>query len=101
MRLLRAHVLGPSRTICLISDRHPGLLNATTEHIHGFPPLVHRWCMRHFAANFWQHQRKKEVSDKVKALCCVRTKHQFKETKRELDKMLNEAGKAWLEAQME
>ena len=97
-------VLGPSHTICLISDRHAGLLNAAAEHIDGFPPLVHlvhRWCMRHFAANFWRHQRKQEVCDKVKALYCVRTEHQFKETKRELDKMVNAAGKAWLEAQME
>jgi hypothetical protein len=59
MRLLRVQVLGPSRTL--------------REHINGFPPLVHRWCMRHFAANFWQHQRKKEVCDKVKDLCCVCT----------------------------
>jgi hypothetical protein len=43
---------------------------------------------------------KKKVCDKVKALCCVRTEHQFKETKRELDKMLNKEG-AWLEGQME
>ena len=54
--------------------------------------------MGYFTANFWRRQRKKKVCDKVKALCCVRTEHQFKETKRELDKMLNEAGKAWLEA---
>jgi len=40
---------------------------------------------------------KKEVCDKVKALCCVCTEHQFKEIKRELDKMVNEAGKAWFE----
>ena len=98
MRLLCVQVLGPSRTICLISYRHAELLNAAAEHIDGFLPLVHRWCMRHFAANFWRRQRKKEVCDKVKALCCVRTKHQFKETKRELDKMVNAAGKAWLEA---
>ena len=101
MRLLRVQVLGPSRTICLISDHHPGLLNAASEHIDGFPPLVHRWCMRHFAVNFWRRQRKNEVCDKVKALCCVCIEHQFKETKRELDKMVNEAEKAWLEAQME
>jgi transposase-like protein len=75
MRLLRTQVLGLSRTICLISDRHVGILHAAGEHIEGFPPLVHRWCMRHFAANFWQRQRKKEVCDKVNALCCVRTKH--------------------------
>ena len=84
--------------ICLISDHHPGLLNAGAEHIDGFPPLVHRWCMRHFAANFWRCQQKQEVCDKVKALCCVRTEHQFKETKRELNKMVNEARKVLLEA---
>ena len=98
MWFLCVQVLGPSRTIYLISNHHPELLNAIAEHIDGFLLLVHRWCMRHFAANFWQHQGKKEVCDKVKALCCVRIEHQFKETKRELDKMLNEAGKAWLEA---
>ena len=54
--------------------------------------------MRHFAANFCRRQRKQEVCDKVKALCCVRIEHQFKEIKRELDKMVNAAGKAWLEA---
>ena len=80
MRLLRVQVLGPSCTIYLISDRHPGLLNAAAEHIDGFPPLVHlvhKWCMRHFAANFWWRQRKQEVCDKVMTLCCVR-----KETER-------------------
>jgi hypothetical protein len=101
MRLLRVQVLSPSHTICLISDRHAGILNAAGEHIDGFPTLVHRWCMRHFATNFWRRQRKKEVCDKVKALCCVHTEHQFKETMRELDKMLNQVDKAWLEEQME
>jgi len=98
MRLLSVQVLGPSQTICLISERHPGLLTVAAEHIDGFPPLVHRWCIRHFAANFWRRQRKQEVCDKVNSLCCVRTEHQFKETKRELDMMVNEVGKAWLEA---
>ena len=54
MQLLRVQVFGLSRTICLISDHHVGILNAVDEHIDGFPPLVHRWCMRHFAANFWR-----------------------------------------------
>jgi hypothetical protein len=38
MRLLRVHVLGPSRTICLISDRHIGILNAASKHIDGTRP---------------------------------------------------------------
>jgi hypothetical protein len=45
MRLLRVQVLSPSRTVCLISDRHIGILHAAGEHIDGFLPLVHRWCM--------------------------------------------------------
>jgi hypothetical protein len=93
MRLLRTQVLGASRTICLISDRHAGILHAAGEDIEGFPPLVHRWCIRHFAANFWRRQRKKEVSDMVKALCCVRTEYQFKEKMRELHKVMNQAAK--------
>jgi hypothetical protein len=46
------HLLGPSRTTCLILDYHAGLLNAIDQHIEGLPSLVHRWCMRQFAANF-------------------------------------------------
>jgi hypothetical protein len=57
--------------------------------------------MRYFAANFWQRQRKKEVSDMVKALCCVHTEYQFKEKMRELDKVTNQAAKTWLQDQME
>jgi transposase-like protein len=101
MRLLRTQVLGASRTICLISDQHAGILHAVGEDIEGFPSLVHRWCMRHFAANFWRRQRKKEVSDMVKALCCVRIEYQFKEKMRELDKVMNQAAKTWLQDQME
>ena len=78
MRLLRVHVLGPSRTICLISDHHIEILNAATEHIDGHPPLVHCWCMRHFAANFWRCQRKKEVADKLKELCNKCTEHELR-----------------------
>jgi hypothetical protein len=62
--------------------------------------LVHRWCMRHFVANFWRRQRKKEISDMVKALCCVRTKYPFKEKIRELDKVMNQAAKTWLQDHM-
>ena len=35
MRLLYVQVLGPSRTICLITDHHAGILNVVDEHIDG------------------------------------------------------------------
>ena len=101
MRHLRVHVLGPSRQICMILDRHAGLLEAAEQHISGHPLLVRRWCVRHFAANFWRRQRKKEVCDMVRSLCSARTEQHFKETKKELDKMLNKESKVWLEQQMD
>jgi hypothetical protein len=52
MRLLHTQVLGASHIICLILDRHTGILHVASEDIEGFPPLVHRWCMCYFAANF-------------------------------------------------
>jgi transposase-like protein len=54
MKLVRHNVLRTSRNICMISDRHHGLLTAAREHVDGCPPLEHRWCMRHFAANIWR-----------------------------------------------
>jgi hypothetical protein len=45
MRLLRTEVLGDSRIICLISERHVGIIYAAAEQIDGFRPLVHRWCV--------------------------------------------------------
>ena len=52
MQLLRINVLGTSRRVCMILDQHNRLLNAAREELDGFPPLEHRWCMRHFRANF-------------------------------------------------
>jgi transposase-like protein len=51
MKLVRHNVLGPSRQVCMISNWHHGLLNCVKDHLDGFPLFVHRWCMRHFAAN--------------------------------------------------
>jgi hypothetical protein len=59
--LVRKEVLGPGRSICMISDRRHGLLNGAKEHLEGYPPLTHKWYSRHFAANIWKKQRSKEV----------------------------------------
>jgi hypothetical protein len=56
--------------------------------------------MRHFAANIWRRQKKKEVVQKLKSLCGCRTKEKFKETLVELQKVLNARAKSWLEDQM-
>ena len=52
MKLVRRYVLGPSRQVCMISDRHHGLLNCNKEHMDGFPPLVHATlCSKHVEAS--------------------------------------------------
>jgi hypothetical protein len=51
MRLVRIKILGPTRQVCMISDRHHGLIKCASDHLDGYPPIVHRWCIRHFAAN--------------------------------------------------
>jgi transposase-like protein len=51
LRLVKKEVLGPDKSICIISDRHCGLLNGEKDPIDGYPPLIHRWCSHHFAAN--------------------------------------------------
>uniref|UniRef100_K3YKW2 Uncharacterized protein n=1 Tax=Setaria italica TaxID=4555 RepID=K3YKW2_SETIT len=81
MKLVRLHVLGPSRIVCMISDRHHGLLNCAQDHMDGFPPLVHRWCTRHFAANMSQREFSEKLEDLVKDL--------------------NDDAKEWLKGEME
>jgi hypothetical protein len=49
--LVRKQVLGPDRQVCMILDHHRGFLNGAKEHLEGYPPLIHRWCSRHFVAN--------------------------------------------------
>ena len=50
--------------------------------------------MRHFAANIWRRQKKKEVVQKLKSLCGCRTKEKFEETLAELHKVLNGSAKS-------
>jgi hypothetical protein len=84
LKLVRQHVLCSSWNMCMISDHHHGLLIVTKEHVEGCPPLEHRWCMRHFAANIWRRQKKKEVVKKLKSLCACRTKENFEDMLAEL-----------------
>jgi hypothetical protein len=49
--LVRKQVLDPDRQVCIISNCRCGLLNGAKNHLEGYPPLIHRWCSRHFAAN--------------------------------------------------
>ena len=56
--------------------------------------------MRHFAANMWRHQKKKELIRKLKLLCSVRTEKGFEEKLADLEKEMNDTAKEWLKGEM-
>jgi transposase-like protein len=94
--LVRKELLGPDRSICMISDRHRGLLNGAKDSIDGYPPLIHRWCSPHFAANIWKKHQSKKLITRLKALCKVKEEKIFEARLKELEKILNDDAKAWL-----
>ena len=75
--LLRTKVLPHQREICVISDRHQGILNAVQIDIPGHAPLHHRWCMRHFCSNFYRACGSKELSDDLQDCCLTFTDRRF------------------------
>ena len=44
-------MVGPSREVGIISDRHQSILNAVQEQIEGYAHLHHCWCTWHLAEN--------------------------------------------------
>jgi hypothetical protein len=80
LTLIKKEVLGPGRSIYMILDCHCGFLNGAKEHLDGYPPpLIHKWCTRHFATNIWKKQRSKEVIERLKALCKVKEEKKFED----------------------
>uniref|UniRef100_K3YEK8 Uncharacterized protein n=1 Tax=Setaria italica TaxID=4555 RepID=K3YEK8_SETIT len=87
--------------MCMISDRHHGLLNCAKDHMDGFPLLVHRWCTRHFAANMSRRQKSDRVIGKLKTLCKVHVEREFSEKLEDLVKDLNDDAKEWLKGEID
>ena len=69
--LVRRVVVGPHREVCIISDRHAGIMNAMTTPVPGLPPVHHRWCMRHFSANFHKAGVDKHQTKELLRICQI------------------------------
>jgi hypothetical protein len=93
-------VLGPGRSICMILDRHHGLLNGDKYHLQGYPPIIYRWCTRHFATNIWKKEQRKQVIDMLKVLCKVKEEKKFEARLKELEKIFNTDANVWLFEQL-
>jgi hypothetical protein len=92
---VREMVIG-AREVCIISDRHHGILKAVDIVIPGFPKLHHRWCMRHFVANFYRACKSKELSKDLTHVCVAFTTDAFDARYNKLFAAVNEGGKDFL-----
>ena len=93
---LRTKVIGPEREVCIISDRHQGILNAVEFNLEGHARLHHRWCMRHFVTNFYMACGKKEVSDLLQDFCLAFTARHFKKLYDKVYALAGEGGEEFL-----
>ncbi|WVZ95573.1 hypothetical protein U9M48_041317, partial [Paspalum notatum var. saurae] len=91
---VKNQVVSSRSDVCLISDRHSGILHAIDKLKYGngaSPPLwpdVHsRWCMRHLAANFHDHFKNKELTDMFKRLCYQNQQQKFNALWKLLDEL--------------
>src|SRR6266511_952872 len=92
---VKDHVVGARPDVCLISDRHSGILEAIrqlqqghgTEHPK-WADVRNRWCMRHMGANFYNHFKNKDLMVLFKRLCAQNQQHKFNTLWKLLDDMI-------------
>jgi transposase-like protein len=68
-RLVWRVVVDPGCEICVISDRHAGILNAVCEVIPNHSRVHHHWCTRHLAQNLIKHDDIKENFKLFEEVC--------------------------------
>ena len=85
--------------ICVISDRHPGIMAAMVDPHLGWatPFAYHRICMRHFASNFMTRFKDKILKNLVCRAALASTERKFKKHMNTIGRINSEALQ-WLEA---
>ena len=84
--------------LCLISDRHPGIIAAVNETYSGWtqPDACHRFCMRHLASNFNTKFKDKTLKD---LMCRAAMESKVKKIISHMDSIsrINAEARNWLE----
>ena len=91
---LKTMVVRDRNDICLIYDRHKGILQAIGDIQNGnpdrrrqasWPDLHSRWCMRHMGANFHKQFKNKTLTKLFKRLCSANQERKFNLLWKKLD----------------
>jgi hypothetical protein len=101
LHLVQRVVVGPRCEICVISDRHAGILNAVREVIPNHSRVHHRWCTRHLAQNLIKHGGIKKNFKLFEEVCRQTDEKDFKKKLKDLERRTNEKGKEFLKGLMD
>jgi transposase-like protein len=86
--LVRRVVVGPGCDICVISNRHAGILNVVREAIPNHSCVHHRWCTRHLAQNLIKHDGIKENFKLFEEVCRQTDEKNFKKKLNDLKRIV-------------
>ncbi|KAI3523117.1 hypothetical protein L1887_01174 [Cichorium endivia] len=96
---IKHHVVKDREGICLISDRHIGILKVVNEHGSPWskPHCFHRYCLRHFINNFYDKFRNSDLKALAYRAGSQNQVRKFNSTMEEIGK-LNPQARQWLES---
>ncbi|XP_074328219.1 uncharacterized protein LOC141666121 [Apium graveolens] len=79
MERLKNKVVIRRRDVCVISNRHKGIISVMNNSELGWcePHSHHRFCCRHLAANFGKEFRKDKIKERIVPLCSQITGPKF------------------------
>ena len=96
------HVVAERPGVCLISDRHSGLLAAIEGMQKGsnrgpaiWPDVRNRWCIRHMGVNFYERFKNQDPINLFKRLCVQNQQRKFNAIWKMLDEMTAKSEEAW------
>lgn len=91
--VFRQHVLGDSsRRLCVISDRHRGIMHAM-ENLDGWkePHAFHRYCLRHVRSNMMSKYKKKSLKSLCWTIGCTTQERKYRWAIRQMKRINPEA----------
>jgi transposase-like protein len=97
---LKQMVVGDVSGVCVIHDRHKGILQAINDIKEGseecnratqWPDVHSRWCLRYMGANFHSQYKDKELTQLFKCLCSTNQEKKFNELWQKLDDLTKKA----------
>ena len=95
-RQLKKAVVKDKQNVCVLHDRHAGILNAIKALTNPGPDeetpwvdLQSRWCMRHLGANFFSQFRNKSLMNLFKKLCKQNQEWKYNFLRGKLDEFTN------------